>query len=46
MLRFILLLWTSTFIAFANDGVFYMSGDHLVPVKETQIELRKEILKI
>jgi len=23
-----------------------MSGDHLVPVKETQIELRKEILKI
>ena len=29
----------------ANDGSFYVSGNTLVPLKETQIELRKELLK-
>lgn len=31
---------------FANDGVFYSTGNTLMPVKETVVELRKEILKL
>lgn len=34
-----------TFQIFANDGVFYAQGDTLFPLQETQIELKKEILK-
>ena len=30
----------------ANDGVYYMSGNQLIPINETQVELRKEILTI
>jgi hypothetical protein len=30
---------------FANDGVFYAQGDTLFPLQETQVELKKEILK-
>ena len=30
----------------ANDGVFYMSGNQLIPVNETQVSLSKEILTI
>lgn len=30
----------------ANDGVFYAQGNHLIPVKETVVELRKEVLKL
>lgn len=32
-------------LAFANDGVFYVKGNTLIPLQETEIELRKEILK-
>lgn len=32
-------------LAFANDGVFYASGNTLVPLQETQVQLRKEVLK-
>lgn len=31
--------------AFANDGVFYASGNTLVPLQETKISLKKEVLK-
>lgn len=31
---------------FANDGVFYTSGNHLVPVVETDISVKKEILAL
>ncbi len=31
--------------AFANDGVFYAQGNNLIPMQETRVELRKEILK-
>ncbi len=31
--------------AFANDGVFYAQGGTLVPMQETQVSLKKEILK-
>lgn len=30
---------------FPNDGVFYAQGNNLVPLQETRVELRKEILK-
>ena len=30
----------------ANDGVFYVNGNHLVPVQETSISLTKEVLTI
>jgi hypothetical protein len=37
--------WTISLVH-ANDGVFYAQGNHLVPVKETVVELKKEILKL
>lgn len=36
----------STNIASANDGVYFTSGSFLVPVKETDISAKKEILTI
>ena len=30
----------------ANDGVYYTSGSFLVPVKETDISVQKEVLEI
>ena len=33
-------------VLYANDGAFYMNGNQLIPVNETQVELRKEILTI
>ena len=30
---------------FANDGVFYVRGNNLIPMQETHVELRKEVLK-
>ena len=30
---------------FANDGSFYASGNTLIPLQETQIQLKKELLK-
>ncbi|NNE66523.1 MAG: YARHG domain-containing protein [Pyrinomonadaceae bacterium] len=35
---------TSTLVR-ANDGVFYVRGNNLIPMQETQVELRKEVLK-
>lgn len=34
-----------SFQVFANDGVFYAQGDTLFPLQETQVELKKEVLK-
>ncbi len=31
---------------YANDGAFYMNGNQLIPVNESQVELRKEILTV
>lgn len=42
-LIFLNLLLTIT--AFGNDGAFYASGNTLVPLKETKITLKKEVLK-
>lgn len=32
--------------ATANDGVFYAAGNTLIPIKETLVELEKEILRL
>lgn len=31
-------------VAFANDGMFYSNGSNLMPMKETSIEMQKEVL--
>ena len=33
-------------MGFANDGVYYTSGNQLIPITETQISVQKEILDI
>ena len=43
ILFFFLLLFAG---AKANDGVFYASGNQLIPVTETDISVRKEVLTI
>lgn len=32
--------------AYANDGAYYASGNHLIPIHETDISVRKEILTL
>ena len=34
------------FLAVANDGVYYANGNHLIPITETDISVRKEVLTI
>ena len=36
----------SAIFAIANDGVFYASGNQLIPINETDIGVRKEILTL
>jgi len=40
------ILIMSALAAWSNDGVFYVNGNHLVPIQETDIALTKEILTI
>jgi hypothetical protein len=42
----LLILAIAAPLVFANDGVFYASGDMLFPMKKTTIALRKEVLTI
>jgi hypothetical protein len=41
----ILLIFTCFFIS-ANDGVFYAKGNQLIPINETDITVKKEILTL
>lgn len=44
-----LLLFFTFFLCFtvsANDGAYYISGNQLIPIKETDISVKKEILTI
>lgn len=41
-----LLVAAMTLAARSNDGVFYVNGNHLVPVQETDIALTREVLTI
>lgn len=36
----------SVFFAAANDGVFYAAGNQLIPITETDISVKKEVLTI
>lgn len=45
ILTFALFILILPSFGFANDGVFYASGNTLVPLQETQVQLKKEILK-
>lgn len=38
--------WLLVLAAQANDGVYYVSGNHLVPLVETDIAIAKEVLTI
>ncbi|AVM49577.1 YARHG domain-containing protein [Capnocytophaga sp. oral taxon 878] len=46
MKKFLLILWLWCTCLYANDGAFYMAGNQLVPINETDIAVRKEILYI
>ncbi len=43
---FLIVLTITALFAKANDGVFYASGNQLIPIQETDISITKEILKI
>ena len=42
----LLIYCLSVFFATANDGVFYAAGNQLIPITETDISVRKEVLTI
>ena len=42
----ILAVMTASVAGRCNDGVFYVNGNHLVPIQETDIALTKEVLTI
>ena len=48
MRRLILFLCIITInvTAWANDGVYYVSGNQLIPINETEISVKKEVLSI
>ena len=39
-------LFLINYSVFANDGAFYVKGNHLIPINETQISVKKEILTL
>lgn len=43
---FLVILSVLSLTASANDGVYFLSGSHLVPVQETDIAISKEVLTI
>ena len=48
MKRILILLFCclSAIFTYANDGVFYASGNQLIPITETDISVKKEVLTI
>lgn len=42
----VLLCCLSAVCAYANDGVFYAAGNQLIPITETDISIKKEVLTI
>jgi len=43
---FTLFILLQSSILFANDGAYFMSGNQLIPIKETSVQVRKEILSL
>lgn len=47
MKKIILLLFLTSFhLIYSNDGAYYVSGNQLIPIVETEIAVTKEVLKI
>ena len=42
----VILFCISALFAFANDGVFFAAGNQLIPITETDISVKKEVLTI
>ena len=42
----ITLMWLMAFVAKANDGVYYVNGNQIVPLQETDVAVTKEVLTI
>ena len=42
----LLLTLLTTHHLHANDGAYYASGNHLIPISETDIAVKKEILTL
>lgn len=45
ILTILLLLFFESDLLFANDGAFYAKGNQLIPITETQISIKKEVLQ-
>ena len=43
---FFLCIWMFSMAVQANDGVYFVSGNQLIPAKETDIAITKEVLTI
>lgn len=41
-----LLILLQSSVLFANDGAYFMSGNQLIPINETSVQVRKEILSL
>jgi len=46
MQKLLLTLMLLTFNLFGNDGVYTLSGNQLIPIKESKISIKKEVLTI
>ena len=47
MTKFVILCFVLiSAMSYANDGVYYASGNHLIPIFETDISVQKEILTV
>ncbi|MBP5508736.1 MAG: YARHG domain-containing protein [Prevotella sp.] len=46
LMALVLVVWVGFFAAYANDGVYFVSGSHLEPMQETDISVKKELLTI
>ena len=43
---FTIILIFISYSSFANDGAFFAKGNQLIPINETQISVKKEILTL
>lgn len=40
------LMWLTVLVAKANDGVYYVNGNQIIPLQETDVAVTKEVLTI
>lgn len=46
MYKLLFFFLITTYLSYSNDGAFFVDGNHLVPIKETEISIKKEILTL